>query len=321
MQHHVDSAFPATALVVGVTSHRDLVAEDLPELRQVLTSALTELRNQFPELRLVLLSPLAEGGDLLFAEVGLQLGAHLIVPLPLPLDLYAQDFSPGSCTQFKCLLAQAEVIRCRGRKSVLCERHHVRTQALGKACLWAGIGISLLLALFHGVLVVSVQNILVTLMGALSLVAAVREAYAYRKADKELVKQYRFMYRIYRNVRIALDAAGSKRRLFRVVVEIRRQPAFGLRDAGTPALRIVHSLFLRHTPHHEVLALRMTEVVARHCGRRQHREVLGQLHAGIAPCIEQAEQRRLLAVFGARWIARRRSDAAIRFVNELRGVE
>ncbi len=96
-----------------------------------------------------------------------------------------------------------------GRKSISCERHHVRTQALGKACLWAGIGISLLLALFHGVLVVSVRNVLVTLMGALSLVAAVREAYAYRKADKELVKQYRFMYRIYHNARIALDAAVS----------------------------------------------------------------------------------------------------------------
>ena len=48
-------------------------------------------------------------------------------------------------------------------------------------------------------------------MGALSLIAAVREAYAYRKADKELVKQYRFMRRIYRNARIALDAAGSVR--------------------------------------------------------------------------------------------------------------
>ena len=48
-------------------------------------------------------------------------------------------------------------------------------------------------------------------MGALSIIAAVREAYAYRKADKELVKQYRFMRRIYRNARTALDAAGSAR--------------------------------------------------------------------------------------------------------------
>lgn len=57
-----------TALVTGVASHRDLVAVDLPELRQILTSALMELRNQFPELQLIVLSQLAEGSDLLFAE-------------------------------------------------------------------------------------------------------------------------------------------------------------------------------------------------------------------------------------------------------------
>jgi hypothetical protein len=97
------------------------------------------------------------------------------------------------------------------RKAALRARHHMRTQALGAACLWAGIGISLFLALFHGGLGSVVRNLLVTTMGALSLVAAVREAYAYRKADKELVKQYRFMHRIYRNARTALDATNGIR--------------------------------------------------------------------------------------------------------------
>jgi hypothetical protein len=97
------------------------------------------------------------------------------------------------------------------RKAALRARHHLRTQALGAACLWAGIGISLFLALFHGGLDDAARNLLVTTMGALSLVAAVREAYAYRKADKELVKQYRFMHRIYRNARAALDAASGMR--------------------------------------------------------------------------------------------------------------
>jgi hypothetical protein len=97
------------------------------------------------------------------------------------------------------------------RKSMLCERHDLRTRRLGQACLWAGIGISLFLAAFHAGLDAATRNVLVTLMGALSLIAAVREAYAYRKADKELIKQYRFMHRIYRNARTALDAAGSVR--------------------------------------------------------------------------------------------------------------
>jgi hypothetical protein len=108
------------------------------------------------------------------------------------------------------------------RKAVLRERHHLRTRAVGSACLWAGIAISLVLALFHRGFSGDVRNLLVTTMGALSLIAAVREAYAYRKADKELVKQYRFMHRIYRNARIALDAAPGtheKREILRALGE------------------------------------------------------------------------------------------------------
>lgn len=95
------------------------------------------------------------------------------------------------------------------RKAALRERHHLRTRTLGQACLWAGIAISLFLALFHRGLEDLARDVLVTMMGTLSLIAAVREAYAYRKADKELVKQYRFMHRIYRNARIALDDAAT----------------------------------------------------------------------------------------------------------------
>ena len=530
-----DMHSPATALVVGVTSHRDLDPAQLPELTQQVRAAISELRNQFPELLLIVLSPLAEGGDRLVAEVALELGARLIVPLPLPVELYAQDFATAqSREQFDRLLGQAEVVplplpsdgleplrqpgplrdrqyllaglyvasHChvllalwdgagdggvggtaqivryylggplpgakrasdnlrqmlagdddslalhlparRGsnpgtadpmaepawltsagrrplsagmppdyrrifermqvfeqdrrrrlvaiptaqdqaesalysvdamavhyqrrmlgamraihalavlmglsfllysdlgapdwmlwvfllffvvglqiaitahrrdwhrkyidyralaeglrvqsfwrraglsmtgdpefahdnfmqkqdvelgwirnvmrqvgllplaagddpaqavdevieewvgrpgssgqlayyeRKAALRERHHLRTQALGAACLWTGIGISLFLALFHGGLGNTSRNLLVTTMGALSLIAAVREAYAYRKADKELVKQYRFMHRIYRNARIALDATQSiqaKREILRALGE------------------------------------------------------------------------------------------------------
>jgi hypothetical protein len=108
------------------------------------------------------------------------------------------------------------------RKALLRARHHVRTQALGAACLWAGIAISAVLALFYRSFEPMTRSVLVTMMGALSLIAAVREAYAYRKADKELVKQYRFMYRIYRNARLALDAARStqeKREILRALGE------------------------------------------------------------------------------------------------------
>ncbi len=46
-------------------------------------------------------------------------------------------------------------------------------------------------------------------MAVFSVVAAVREAYAYKKADKELIKQYRFMQRIFGEAKTALAAARS----------------------------------------------------------------------------------------------------------------
>lgn len=74
---------------------------------------------------------------------------------------------------------------------------HGRSEWLASICLWAGIGLSLLLAVFARLLDGQVQNIMVAAMGLLSVAAAVHEAYAYKKADKELIKQYRFMARIF----------------------------------------------------------------------------------------------------------------------------
>lgn len=67
-----------------------------------------------------------------------------------------------------------------------------------------------------------IKTVLVVAMGLLSVGAGVHEAYAHKKADKELVKQYRFMERIYCGARRRLDAAASvdeKREILRVLGE------------------------------------------------------------------------------------------------------
>lgn len=46
-------------------------------------------------------------------------------------------------------------------------------------------------------------------MGVLPLIAGVAEAYAQRKADRELIKQYQFMRIVFANARARLDAATS----------------------------------------------------------------------------------------------------------------
>jgi hypothetical protein len=86
--------------------------------------------------------------------------------------------------------------------------HHL-TEIIGSISLWVGIAISVFLAIFALKLPEATKTTLVMIMAVLSIVAAVREAYAYRKADKELIRQYRFMQRIFSGARAALDRTSD----------------------------------------------------------------------------------------------------------------
>jgi hypothetical protein len=66
------------------------------------------------------------------------------------------------------------------------------------------------------------MQIMLVLMGALPLIAAVRDAYAHKKAEKELIRQYDFMGRIFRNASKLLHEStdlGLKRRVLRALGE------------------------------------------------------------------------------------------------------
>ena len=82
---------------------------------------------------------------------------------------------------------------------------HRITETIGSISLWGGVTISVFLAAFALILSPDTKITLVMIMAVLSIVAAVREAYSYRKADKELIRQYRFMQRIFAGARAALD--------------------------------------------------------------------------------------------------------------------
>jgi hypothetical protein len=99
-------------LVVGVTSHRNIPAREVDSVRARVRDLFALWRRQFPHLPLVVLSALAEGGDQLVAQEGLECGARLIAPLPLPREMYAQDFTDGGTrAAFDSLCAQAHVIQ------------------------------------------------------------------------------------------------------------------------------------------------------------------------------------------------------------------
>jgi len=96
-------------LIIGVTGHRDLLADHVPSLESAIGELFAGLRERYPCSSLVLLSPLAEGADRLAARVALKAGIRLIVPLPMPRSVYELDFATAaSRAEFAELFDRAE---------------------------------------------------------------------------------------------------------------------------------------------------------------------------------------------------------------------
>ncbi len=79
-------------MIVAVTGHRDLVAEEIPTIRKRVSIFLTELRDEYPDRGVSVMSALAEGADQLVADEALKLGIPIIAPLPMKRQLYLRDF-------------------------------------------------------------------------------------------------------------------------------------------------------------------------------------------------------------------------------------
>ena len=93
----------------GVSGHRDVVPENLPELRQHIGTVFHRFRSAYPNASHELLSPLAEGADRAAAELALSCGIKLVVPLPMAQAQYEQDFAtPESLREFRKLLEAAD---------------------------------------------------------------------------------------------------------------------------------------------------------------------------------------------------------------------
>ncbi|WP_267224402.1 hypothetical protein [Dyella silvae] len=108
-----------TPLVIGVTSHRNIPAHEIEPVRRRVRDFFAMVHREFPELPLLVLSALAEGGDQLVAQEGLAAGASLIAPLPLPRDLYLDDFTdPGTRAAFEALCDQANIVQLPKLKGV-----------------------------------------------------------------------------------------------------------------------------------------------------------------------------------------------------------
>lgn len=132
-----------TPLVIGVTSHRHIDPAQIEPIRERVRAFLAQLREQFPSLPLVSISSLAQGGDQLFAEEALAVGARLVVPLPLPREMYSEDFTDARVREnFDALLRQADVIRLPLLKSQSREALQAQGEARNRQYAKAGVFIA-----------------------------------------------------------------------------------------------------------------------------------------------------------------------------------
>jgi hypothetical protein len=149
-------AAPITVpLVIGVTSHRNIAPAEMEGVRQRVREFLGRLKTDFPELPLVVLSALAEGGDQLVAEEALAAGATLVAPLPLPRELYRDDFVlPATHAGFEALCARAQVTQLPQHPGQ--SRAAIETEGLARNRAYASAGIyiashcHILLAIWDG---------------------------------------------------------------------------------------------------------------------------------------------------------------------------
>jgi hypothetical protein len=93
-----------------VTGHRDLVALEVPRIREAVREFLAGLRAAFPDLPLLIVTPIAEGADRLVAEVAAEAGIALQFVLPMPRELYREDFAEASRAEFDRLVEKGDVV-------------------------------------------------------------------------------------------------------------------------------------------------------------------------------------------------------------------
>ena len=100
----------AVPFIVAVTGHRDLVPDEIPILRSRVRDCLFSLRYEYPSRIIVVLSSLADGADRIVAEEAVKLGMPLSVVLPMPREMYEEDFTAESREQFAKLCDVASEI-------------------------------------------------------------------------------------------------------------------------------------------------------------------------------------------------------------------
>lgn len=90
---------------IGVTGHRDYDPKAQGSLEDSVSSCLADIQGGFSHAPVEVICGMAEGADTLVAQIALDRGLNVHAILPMPLDLYRQDFSEHGLKSLDELLA------------------------------------------------------------------------------------------------------------------------------------------------------------------------------------------------------------------------
>lgn len=95
-------------IIVGVTGHRTLRENDIPALRKAVKQELQKIQALCPNSRLILMTCLAEGADMLCADVATEMNIPLYASLPMEAEVYSKDFPAAEKIRFQNHCKRAE---------------------------------------------------------------------------------------------------------------------------------------------------------------------------------------------------------------------
>jgi len=95
-------------IIFAVTGHRDICTEAIPQIKKILKDTFTLFQKEHPHTPAVLISALAEGADMLVAEIAIECGIELHAMLPYQEKEYLKSFGkPENIEKFNELKSKA----------------------------------------------------------------------------------------------------------------------------------------------------------------------------------------------------------------------
>ena len=143
-------------LRIGVTGHRDLDPADVDHLRKTVEGLLGQLRQRLPGIHVELVSGMADGADRIAAEAALAAGMNVHALLPMPLDMYLDDFDEASQQHLRALLADPRVQTTELELPLGIDREQASEHGWARDALYVALaerlreGTSILLAMWDG---------------------------------------------------------------------------------------------------------------------------------------------------------------------------